>query len=309
MERCLLFCVSCLLAGLPLAAVAQSDPGGYASGGNTNMPALTPIVLELQVATDSGATQSSQTLPDVSESTTQDADELAKQLSNPVSSLISVPFQFNYDTPVGNDGDQLSLTAQPVIPISISDNWNMISRTLLPLIYQRDVIPGENRSGLGDVTQTLFFSPKEPGPSGLIWGAGPVFVLPTGERGLGNKTWGAGASFVVLKQIDSWTVGALANHVVDVGGGRDRVDISSTFLQPFLSKGFSGGRTVSLNSESTYDWNTHRWTVPINLMFVKVTKIGSQRYSFSTGIRGYAQTPGKGPDWGLRFAVVLLYPK
>ena len=238
-----------------------------------------------------------------------DADALAKQLANPVASLISVPFQFNYDTPVGDDGERVLLNIQPVIPIRISENWNLISRTILPVIDQHDVIPDRHQSGLGDITQTLFFSPAELGKSGVIWGAGPVFLLPTGTDHLGNKTWAAGPSFVVLRQRKGWTIGALVNHLVDVGGGDDRIDISSTFLQPFISKGFSGGRTLTLNTESTYNWHAHEWTVPVNLMLAKVTKIGHQAISFQGGVRGYAKTPGRGPDWGLRFNMTLLFPK
>ena len=252
---------------------------------------------------------SAEAAPEASEPKQADADDvdaLAEQLANPVAALISVPFQLNYDTPVGDDGERLTLNIQPVIPIRLTERWNLISRTILPLIDQRDVIPDRHQSGLGDVTQTLFLSPREVGPSGVVWGVGPVFVLPTGGDGLSAETWAAGGSFVVLRQRNGWTLGTLANHVVDVGGGSDRIDINSTFLQPFVSRAFDGGRSVTLNTEATYDWNGHQWTVPINLTYSKVTKFGNQMVSFIFGVRAYAHTPGKGPDWGLRFVVVLL---
>lgn len=275
MDRYVMFVASCLLALLPIAVFAQ--PADVST-------LITSDAWFVFTPTDSRPIPSpditAQSTPQAEESTTStdaaDADALAKQLANPVASLISVPFQFNYDTPVGADGDRLSLNIQPVIPITLSDNWNMISRTIVPLIHQRDVIPGQHQTGLGDLTQTVFFSPSKPSASGVIWGAGPVLVLPTGERGLGAKTWGAGASVVVLKQLDDWTLGALANHVVDGGGGRDRLDISATFLQPFVTKAFDGGRSVNVNTEATYDWNAHEWTVPINLVYAKVSKIGNQ---------------------------------
>src|SRR5262249_32175755 len=116
-----------------------------------------------------------------------DAD-LAKKLSNPVASLISVPLQSNFDFNIGprDDGWRYQLNLQPVIPISIGDDWNIISRTIMPIVYQDDIFPGAgDQFGLGDITQSLFFSPKAPSAfGGLIWGVGPVFLVPTATRDL-----------------------------------------------------------------------------------------------------------------------------
>jgi len=243
------------------------------------------------------------------ESSGSDADALAKALSNPVAALISVPFQYNYDETFGEDGYRHTMNVQPVVPISISEDWNMISRTILPITYQKDVIPGTDQAGIGDVTQSVFFSPKQPTQGGLIWGIGPVALLPTGTDDLGADTWGLGPTLVVLKQDGQWTYGALANHIVDVGGGHNRVDINSTFLQPFVSRGLGGGLTVSANLESTYDWEQEQWTVPVNLTMTKVTKVGGQMLSFGGGLRAYAEAPSGGPDWGVRVIVTLLYPR
>lgn len=239
-----------------------------------------------------------------------DADELAKKLSNPVAALISVPFQYNYDQTHGDDGYRHNLNIQPVAPFQISEHWNVISRTILPVTYQKDVVPGTDQAGIGDITQSFFFSPREPGPSGVIWGIGPALLLPTGTDDLGADTWAAGPTFVVLKQDHGWTYGALANHLADVAGtGSRRADISSTFLQPFVSKAFTGGRTLTFNLESTYDWKASQWTVPLNVQYSKVTKLGSQMLSYQGGVRVYLETPQGGPDWGLRFGITLLYPK
>ena len=239
-----------------------------------------------------------------------DADDLAKKLSNPVAALISVPFQYNYDQTYGSDGYRHNLNIQPVAPFQISEHWNVISRTILPVTYQKDAVPGTDQAGIGDITQSFFFSPREPGPSGVIWGMGPALLLPTGTDDLGADTWAAGPTFVVLKQDHGWTYGALANHLADVAGtGSRRADISSTFLQPFVSKAFNGGRTLTFNLESTYDWKASQWTVPFNVQYAKVTRLGGQMLSYQGGVRVYLETPRGGPDWGLRFAVTLLYPK
>ena len=240
----------------------------------------------------------------------QDADALAKKLSNPVAALISVPLQYNYDDGYANGGYRHTLNIQPVAPFSISADWNVISRTILPVAYQKDVIPGADQAGIGDITQSFFFSHKETGPSGIVWGIGPAFLLPTGTDDLGADTWGAGPTFVVLKQESSWTYGALVNHISDIAGsGSRRRDISNTFVQPFLAKAFTGGRTLAFNIESTYDWKASQWTVPLNVQYSKVSKLGSQMISYQGGVRAYLDTPRGGPDWGLRFTVTLLYPK
>lgn len=242
----------------------------------------------------------------------QDADELAKQLSNPVASLISVPLQLNYDEGFADDGHKYLLNVQPVIPVSISDDWNMISRTIVPLISQDDILPGSgSQSGLGDVLQSLFFSPKAPTSSGWIVGAGPALLLRTASDDLlGTDKWSAGPTAVALKQTaDGWTYGALVNHLWSFAGDDSRADVSSTFLQPFLSKGLGQGRTLSVNFESSYDWKGEQWTAPLNLGYSKVTKIGNQLISYQAGLRYYVEAPDGGPDWGLRFTFTLLYPK
>jgi hypothetical protein len=187
---------------------------------------------------------------------------LARQLTNPVAALISVPLQLNYNSDIGpaDDGRQWLLNVQPVIPFSLNDDWNLISRTILPIVDQRDVFPGAgSQTGLGDTVQSLFFSPVAPTAGGWIWGAGPVFLLPTGtNRLLTTDKWGVGPTAVALRQQGPWTSGLLGNHIWSFAGDSDRRDISTTFLQPFLSYTTPTAWTYTLQSESTYDWESQR---------------------------------------------------
>src|SRR5438132_6452794 len=184
-----------------------------------SLPVTTTQNLSLGAVTESSAEAS-------------EADKLAKELANPIASLIGVPFQANEDWgygPTGN-GYKFTLNIQPVIPISISKNWNLILRTIVPIVSQHDLfyfanlpkdspLQPQNRSqdGLSDTTQSFFLSPKKPGPFGLIWGLGPAFLYPTGTHPLlDTGTFSIGPTFVVLKQAGPWTIGALMNQLWSV---------------------------------------------------------------------------------------------
>lgn len=243
-----------------------------------------------------------------------DNQELAKQLSNPVAALISVPFQYNYDRGIGPNGNghRNTLNIQPVIPITLNSEWNLISRTILPVVWQSDVSgDGTSQSGLGDTTQSFFFSPAKPTASGTIWGLGPALLLPTGtDSALSSRKWGAGPTGVILQQNGPWTYGGLANHIWSYAGQSSRPGVSSTFLQPFVAYTAPHAVTYTLNTESTYNWKESDWTVPINLQVSKVTRIGDQHISFQAGLRYYAQSPQDGPrGWGGRFVITLLFPR
>jgi hypothetical protein len=235
---------------------------------------------------------------------------LVKQLNNPVSSLISVPFQNNLEFKLGpnNDGFKYTLNFQPVVPVSMSQDWNVIIRTIVPFIHQDDVIPHTTQDGLSDITQSFFFSPKKE-VAGMTIGVGPVFLYPSATDDLlGTEHWGTGPTFVILRQNGGWTYGLLANHIWSFAGDDHHDYVSSSFLQPFVSYSTKAHTTFGLNTESTYDWHNHQWTVPINLTVAQLTKFGKLPVQFTVGGKVYANGPTGAPEWGIRFVITPLFP-
>jgi hypothetical protein len=242
------------------------------------------------------------------------AAELAKKLANPVANLISVPMQYNFDKNYGpnDDGHVHLLNIQPVIPFTLNDRWNLITRTIVPIISQNDVpLNGMDETGLGDITTSLFLSPNKPTEHGWIWGAGPVFLLPTAsDQTLGREKWGAGPTAVALKQNGPWTAGMLAAHTWSFAGGDNRASISATFLQPFISYTTKTKTTIGLLTESTYDWNNREWSVPVIPAVQQMLKIGPQILQLGVFGKYWAVAPDNGPEgWGIRVQLTFVFPR
>jgi hypothetical protein len=239
--------------------------------------------------------------------------DLAQQLANPIANLIQLPVQTNFDWGWGADGRGFRFTAniQPVVPFAINDDWNLISRTILPVISQTDVTgPGTSQSGLGDVVQSAFFSPRAPSSAGIVWGVGPVFLVPTAtDAALGTGKFGVGPTAVVLKIAGQSTYGFLANHIWSVAGKDSRADVSATFVQPFYSFITRTATTYAVSAEASYDWNSDTWLVPVNVGVSQLVRVGSQPISFGVSGRYFVASPQGGPDWGMRLNIVLLFPK
>jgi hypothetical protein len=217
---------------------------------------------------------------------------------------MTIPIQMNYDRDIGprDDGWKLQTNIQPVIPFHLNDNWNLISRTIMPVIHQDDIFPGSGSDfGLGDINLSLFFSPRKPTSGGVTWGIGPLLLFPTATDSLlGGRKWGAGPTAVALTTRGPWTVGILANHIWSYAGDSDRQDISSSFLQPFAAYTWPSAWTFSVQSETTYNWKAENWSVPVNVAVSKLVKWGKLPVSLQAGVGYWAESPDTGPE-GFRF--------
>lgn len=238
-----------------------------------------------------------------------DAAELAKKLANPIASLISVPFQNNTDYGIGAfNGTRNTLNIQPVVPISISENLNMITRVVLPVITQYNFTgEGQKQAGLGDAVMSAFFSPKN--SEKLTWGVGPALLLPVGTNDfLTAKKFGMGPTAVALKQSNGWTIGGLINQIWSVAGSAERPNVSQMFVQPFLVYNWKSGAGLGGNLEWTQNWKSNQTTVWLNPTVSGVTSLGSQKVQFAVGPRLNLAAPDGGKaDWGWRAVVVFLF--
>jgi len=244
--------------------------------------------------------------------------ELAQKLANPVASLISVPIQVNYDHGFGpTDGDRVLTNIQPVIPVGLSDDLTMVTRTILPVVWQNDIAGNSSSQfGLGDTLQSFFLVPQaeKTGLGTLTWGAGPAITWPTStERLLGSGNWAAGPTGIFLFQTPSdlgtITYGALANQQWSFAETRNSVATNATFLQPFLTLTTPTAWTFAVNTESSYNWKANNWSVPVNFAISKLTSIGDQKVQFTGGLGYWATTPQGGPDGvRARLVVTFLFP-
>ena len=242
----------------------------------------------------------------------ESAQQLADKLSNPVANLISVPFQSNLDYGIGPyNGSKYTLNIQPVVPISLSPVLNLITRYIIPIVDQRD-ITGENTNefGLSDATISAWFSPTT-SKNGWIWGAGPAFLVPIGtDDYLSTRKWAAGPTALALRQANGLTYGFLVNQLWSFAGDENRNDVNQMFVQPFFSKSWNSGASVTMNSEITFNWENNTTTAHLNPIVSGITKIGKQTASLAIGPR----IPLAGPessksDWGLRAVLTLVFPK
>jgi len=258
------------------------------------------------------------------------AEELAKKTQNPVADLISVPLQSNFNFGAGSKDKMIYiLNVQPVIPIRIAEDWNLITRVIMPIINQPSLFPtfggalhSTTGTGFGDFNPTFFLSPAKPGE--LIWGLGPTFTLPTAtDRDLGSGKWSMGPAGVALTMQGHWVFGALMNNQWSVGGWGDKA-VNAMVLQPFANYNLPDGWYLTTAPILTANWKAEQagdvWTVPLGGGVGKLFRLGSilpleghpiAKLPINIQLAAYGNVakPDFGPDWQLRFQIQFLFPK
>ncbi len=239
-------------------------------------------------------------------------EELAKEAQNPIANMISLPFQNNINTGIGPDDEtQNILNIQPVYPLSLNDNWTVITRTILPVLSQPGVMTGDSRvNGLGDVNFSAFFSPSDSGA--FTWGVGPAFVLPTStDESLGPDKWSGGLAVIGLTMPGNWVVGAMLSNVWSFAGSGEH-DVNFFTLQYFVNYNLPNGWYLTSSPIVTANWEAdsdNQWTVPIGGGIGKIMKFGKQPVNIQAHAYNNIETPENGPDWQFRLQVQFLFPK
>lgn len=244
----------------------------------------------------------------------QDMQDLAKQAQNPVAAMISLPFQSNFYFGMGENNKMgYVLNIQPVVPFRVSPKWNLVTRTILPVIYTPPMGQGSNYGilGLGDLNPSLFWSPAA--PSRFIWGAGPTFTIPTATNtALGAGKFSAGPAAVGLRMEGPWVYGVLANNQWSFAGDKSRPDVNQMVIQPFINYNLPKGWYISTSPLMTANWKAEKskdiWTVPLGLGFGRTFMAGKQAMNVS--LQGYSNVsrPEGAEKWQLRFSVQFLFP-
>jgi len=243
------------------------------------------------------------------------ATELAKLAQNPVGNLISLPFQNNTNLNFGpQKGTQNILNIQPVIPIEVNKDWNIITRTIVPVIWNPSLAPGDPAtSGVGDTVFSAFLSPADPGH--FIWGLGPVIQLPTNTNAeLGNKNWGAGPTAVVLHldKGDPWVYGVLVNNIWSLSSNERGGSYNNGLIQPFVNYNFKDGVYLTSSPILTVNWKAdsdNKWTVPVGGGIGKIFHLGKLPVNTSLDAYYNVVRPDNGANWQIRFQVQLMFPK
>jgi hypothetical protein len=235
--------------------------------------------------------------------------ELARSAQNPIASMISLPLQNNTNFDFGpREKTQNVLNVQPVIPFSVSENWNLITRTIVPVVSQPGFVPGQNReNGLGNTLFSSFFSPKDSGK--WIWGVGTALQLPTStDDQIAPDEWAAGPSLVVLTMPGKWVMGGLISNIWDISADES---INFSTLQPFLNYNFDGGWYLTSSPVITANWKADdEWTVPVGGGFGRVFRVGKQAMNAQVQAFYNVEKPDDiGPEWTARLQLQFLFPK
>ena len=241
----------------------------------------------------------------------EDAEALAKKSQNPIADMMSVPLQYNWYTG-GAGGTVRVLNIQPVVPVQLNKEWNLITRTIIPLMSV-PTSTGKTVSGAGDSNISFFFSPRTSGST--TWGVGPIVQLPTAsDTRFGTKTYGAGPTAVIVKMDKQWVYGGLVNYIGSFDKSSSGQYTSLLYIQPFVNYNLPHrrGMALSFSPGITCDYTRasgDRWTVPIGMGVSQMLKIGAQPASISVGAYYNAIRPENAAVWNYRFQFTFLFPK
>ena len=241
----------------------------------------------------------------------QGTEDLAKAAQNPIASMISLPFQNNTNLNFGpQKGTQNVLNVQPVYPFNLSEDMKVITRTIIPIVSQPALAPGQDReTGIGNTTFVPYFTPRETGK--VLWGLAPVLMLPASNASVGSKAWGLGASVVLLAMPGKWVVGSTITNVSSVNA--DPADKLNLFTwQYFINYNMPEGWYLTSAPILTANWEAssgNKWTVPFGGGAGRVFRVGKQ--ALNTSLQAYynVERPTFGPNWQLRFQINFLFPK
>jgi hypothetical protein len=256
--------------------------------------------------------------PQAATASTPSQADLQKASQNPVADLISVPLQSNFyffdqeKIPVHGTEMQYVLNLQPVIPLKLNEDWNLITRTIIPIIYMPEIVPGVGtHGGMGDIQFTGFFSPRKPGK--IIWGVGPVLQFPTAtDPLLGSRKWSMGPSAVVLAMQGPWVYGVLAQNVWSYAGDGDRAYVNQMLLNPFVNYNLPAGWYLTASPNITADWHAdedQRWTVPVGGGVGRLFRVGKLPVNLTLAAYYNVEHPDFGPEWSVQFQVKFMFPK
>jgi hypothetical protein len=238
---------------------------------------------------------------------------MAKQAQNPIANLISVPVENDFYPQTGvNRQDSYVLQLKPVVPFRLSDDWNLITRTIIPVIQEPELAPGvSGTSGLGDVQESLFFSPTKAGA--VIWGVGPVIAMPTATEGiLGTKKLSIGPTVVVLRSRGHWLFGSLVQNLFSVAGPSRRPDVNQMLIQPFVNYNLRHGWYLTSSPIITANWeqsSAQTWTVPVGGGVGKIVRLGKLPVNIYAQLSRNVSYPYEVTHWSARLQMQFLFPK
>jgi hypothetical protein len=238
--------------------------------------------------------------------------DLAKKVANPIADLTTAPLLYNWDGKLGSDehGTSNYVRFQPLVPLHVDRDWNIIARLFMPIVEQSDVSPGSGTdAGISGANLSFFASPTGTSAQGLTLGLGPVVGFPASQSALGSQKWGLGPTAAIVWQPGPWTLGLLTRQLWSVGGSASDADINETYLQPFVSFTTPDAWTLGLNTESFYYWTDNEAAVPINLTLTKLIRLGGAALSLGPSVRYWVEDPDGGAHgWGVRFETTLVFP-